>query len=117
MDNKEYLKALGASIRAHRRRAGFTQEELATKTGVSTQWISEIERGNGAPSMELVVNISVLVGSTVSEMTRLVGESSVDDDVLLDLMAHAQRLPQPVLLALRDFAAALDAANRMAGRS
>lgn len=111
MDNKDYLKALGASIRSHRRRAKLTQEELAAKTGVSTQWISEIERGNGAPSIELIVNISQLVGATVSEMTRTVGDASVDDEALLDLMTHAQRLPPAVLGALRDFAAALDQAN------
>nr|HEX4315363.1 helix-turn-helix transcriptional regulator [Kofleriaceae bacterium] len=39
------LKALGEQIRAHRVAKGWTQGELAKRAGISSKYVSEIERG------------------------------------------------------------------------
>ena len=45
-------------IKEYRQKIRFTQEELATKTGVSRQTIISIERYRYKPSLELAMKIS-----------------------------------------------------------
>ena len=45
-------------IKEYRQKIGFTQEELAAKTGVSRQTIISIERYRYKPSLELAMKIS-----------------------------------------------------------
>ena len=82
MDFQEFLRKLGTTIRAHRKAVGLTQEELALELKVSTQWVSEMERGNGAPSLELLYKISGYMNTTVSDLTRVVASQSQDDEAL-----------------------------------
>lgn len=51
----------GRRIRAFRKLKGFTQEELASKLGISVSVLGEIERGNRAPSEQLIEQISVVL--------------------------------------------------------
>ena len=44
----------GRRIRAFRKLKGFTQEGLAKEIGVSVSVLGEIERGNRAPSEDLI---------------------------------------------------------------
>jgi len=47
--------AFGASLRRHRMNAGFTQEDLAERAGLSVRGISDLERGiNRAPYQSTV---------------------------------------------------------------
>lgn len=45
-------KALGKRIMALRKKAGLTQEKLAEKAEYSVEFISFVERGINAPSVE-----------------------------------------------------------------
>jgi transcriptional regulator with XRE-family HTH domain len=45
-------KSLGKRIAALRKKAGFTQEKLAEKADYSVEFISFVERGVYAPSVE-----------------------------------------------------------------
>ena len=53
----------GALLRAHRRRAGLTQEELAEKSGISVRAISKMETGRGGtPRPETIRLLAAVVG-------------------------------------------------------
>lgn len=51
----------GRRIRAFRKLKGFTQEQLASKLGVSVSVLGEIERGNRIPSEDLINQISLVL--------------------------------------------------------
>ena len=46
---------LGAAIRDHRRRRGWSQRELAEKAGASRQWVNEVEKGKTRTEIGLVL--------------------------------------------------------------
>jgi putative transcriptional regulator len=48
------------TVQDHRQKAGYTQEELAVKTGVTRQTIIAIEKGNYTPSIELCLKLATL---------------------------------------------------------
>lgn len=114
VDFQEFLRKLGGTIRAHRRAIGLTQEDLGAKLNVSTQWISEMERGNGAPSLELLYNVSEFMGTSISELTRVVAGASNDDDSLREVLVALERQPAEVLKAAAELASALSRAGRPA---
>ena len=49
---------LGARIQMLRQRRGLTQEQLATECGISQKYLSELERGEKAPSFETLVALA-----------------------------------------------------------
>lgn len=107
MEFPEFLKNLGATLRAHRRAIGLTQEEMADKLKVSTQWVSEMERGNGAPSLELLLAMADLMNTSVSDLTRVVDGPAGDKDALLETVVFLQRQSPEVLQAVATFTGAL----------
>jgi transcriptional regulator with XRE-family HTH domain len=55
---KKIRQNLGANVRRFRKRAGLTQEELAEKADFHPVYISQIESGHKAMSVEAVWKIS-----------------------------------------------------------
>lgn len=115
MEFQEFLRKLGGTIRAHRKAIGLTQEELAAKLNVSTQWVSEMERGNGAPSLELLYNVASFMGTSTSELTRVVPGNSADDEALREVFVALERQPAEVLRAAANFATTLSRASASHG--
>ncbi len=64
---------IGEQIKKFRRKKGLTQEELGRKIGVTTQAVSNWERG-GVPDAELLPDIADVLGVTVD---MLFGRSSL----------------------------------------
>jgi len=60
-----------SDIREFRKRAGFTQEELADALGVSRQTIISIERGRYVPSLPLALKIAKFFGCSTDDMFKL----------------------------------------------
>lgn len=52
----------GKFIRLHRKRQGFTIEELAAQSSVSVNSIGQIERGKRNPSVETFVKLAIGLG-------------------------------------------------------
>ncbi len=52
------FESIGARIRHHRKRNGLSQEKLAEQADTSRVYISNIERGECAPSLEVILNIA-----------------------------------------------------------
>jgi transcriptional regulator with XRE-family HTH domain len=61
-------KLFGQRLRSLRRLRRLTQEELADRAGVSTKTISEIERGVGNPTLDLVGRLADRLGVETHEL-------------------------------------------------
>lgn len=61
-------------LKSIRKQAGFSQEQLAEKLGVSRQAVTKWETDAGIPDIENIVAISALFGISIDEM--LLGEKS-----------------------------------------
>ncbi|MBM7367904.1 helix-turn-helix domain-containing protein [Gordonia hydrophobica] len=68
-----YREELGAHLRDLRHRRGERLADTASRAGVSTQYLSEIERGRKDPSSEIVEAVSVALGTTVGDVAIAVG--------------------------------------------
>jgi len=55
MDKKA---ALGTRIKALRKQRGWSQETLAERVGISTQYVSNIERGKENPTLDLLLRLA-----------------------------------------------------------
>jgi len=56
------------NIKQLRKQAGFRQEDMASKLGVSRQTIIAIENDKYNPTLELAMNIAKLLGLKVEEI-------------------------------------------------
>lgn len=51
------INDLAAVVRGRRLRAGLSQEQVAASTGVSRQWVGELERGKPTAELGLVLGL------------------------------------------------------------
>ena len=71
MQGKKPLNiAIGRRIQQSREQAGLTQEELAERIDRSTQFISTIERGLAGPSLETVIHLCEVLGTSTEWILR-----------------------------------------------
>lgn len=59
------------TIKVERAKQNLTQQDLATKAGVSRQTINSIEAGNYVPSTLLAIKISNIFNTTVNILFQL----------------------------------------------
>ena len=82
MQGKKPLNiAIGRRIQQSREQAGLTQEELAERIDRSTQFISTIERGLAGPSLETVIHLCEVLGTSTEWILR--GRALLPDSNLL----------------------------------
>lgn len=87
------LCAIGTRIRAARKKAGMTQEDLAAALEKSPTHISVIERGVKAPKLETLVNIAnTLHVSSDTLLQDVVAFSS--DGIACELSEAISKLPK-----------------------
>lgn len=65
------LKKLGSRIKKLRLNKGITQEALAELTGLSRQYICDVERGTRNISLINIEKISIALEVTMSELLEL----------------------------------------------
>jgi putative transcriptional regulator len=58
----------GESLKRHRKARGLTQEQVADRTGISTNFVSELERGLKAPGLLVIVKLSKALEVSVHEL-------------------------------------------------
>ena len=102
-------ESIGARIRCHRKQNGLSQEELAEQAETSRVYISNIERGEAAPSLEVILNIAnalcvsaadLLAGNLLSansdrmekEMDILFDCSQEESRILLESMQALKKI-------------------------
>lgn len=56
------------AMKKARRNAGYSQEALAKKVGLSRQAINMIETGSGGPSLRNAMRISKVLGRSVEDL-------------------------------------------------
>ena len=61
---------LGENLAKYRKKAGYSQEELADKLGVSRQAVSKWERGEASPDTENLIALSRLYGVTLDDLVN-----------------------------------------------
>ena len=72
MDNEPLWRELvGRTLRTVRQERGERLSDVAERAGVSTQYLSEIERGLKDPSSEMLAAVAGALGLTVLELGML----------------------------------------------
>ena len=65
MDRKGLL---GKRIREIRKRQGLSQERLAERASISPQYVSNIERGNENPTLDLLLRVADALKLSLGQM-------------------------------------------------
>jgi transcriptional regulator with XRE-family HTH domain len=59
---------VGRNVRRFRLAKGLTQEDLTEASGVSQQYISELERGARNPTIDTLAKIALALGVTTTDL-------------------------------------------------
>ncbi len=89
LDASQYLRIIGATIRAMRDRRGMTRKMLAVHSGVSERFLAELETGKGNASILLLRSLSQALNVSVS---TLLGEANSDSVDLTHTVEFLRRL-------------------------
>jgi transcriptional regulator with XRE-family HTH domain len=81
----------GEQLRELRRRAGLTQAEVASRTGVVTSVLSAYERGRREPGADTFLRIAAAVGFEPTWVRRL--DPAVQGRRLVEVLELAEALP------------------------
>jgi transcriptional regulator with XRE-family HTH domain len=104
---KEVQARIGQSIAEHRRALDLTQEELAERVGTSPEWVSQVERGVGKPSLDLLLKVADALHVPLAHLLDGGGPQERRSGVLGELLSRAERLPDPALRVLLDTASSM----------
>jgi len=63
-----YLEAVGAAVRSHRERRGWSRRELATHSGVSERFLAQLETGDGNISLRRFADVARALGTSPSAL-------------------------------------------------
>lgn len=69
-----------SKLKVFRKQAGFTQEDVAEKLGVSRQAVAKWERGETLPDIESCLKLSDLYGTTLDMLVRNMNEEIRADE-------------------------------------
>ena len=108
----ELLTTIGSRLRSARVALGLSQEEVAARAGLNTSYLSQIERGRKAPSLDVFVRLATAVNLTLAELfaDREDSAPSLDMREVERLMEAVPAERRPALLDI--IRAAIDLASR-----
>ncbi|WP_090590272.1 helix-turn-helix domain-containing protein [Auraticoccus monumenti] len=89
-----WREVTGRRLRDRRHALGETLAETSARAGVSTQYLSELERGLKDPSSEILAAVAGAVGLTLLDLT-----TGVVNDLASDRRVSGSPLRGPVALA------------------
>lgn len=90
-----WREVLGARLRRLRKLRGLTLTELAAKSGVSAQYLSEVERGRKEPSSEMIAAITGALGLTLVQLTSHVADELQRTSFSSRLSAQSRSVAAP----------------------
>ena len=83
MKKSQILEEIGHNIQLARMNKGLTQEQLAEKCNVSTQYIGTIERGKASGSILLLIDICNVLGISPNYIfNKLIKNNNDSIDIL-----------------------------------
>lgn len=94
MDYQTARQRFAARLRAFRAGEGITQEQLAELMGKTTEHISFLERGERAPSFEVIVDLARVLNISVSYLMSI-DESEASTSLIESLAAEPITAPLP----------------------
>jgi len=62
------IEILAKNLREHRRKCGFSQEKLAEKAGITTQYLGILEIAKRFPSLEVIERLAKAMNIEVFEL-------------------------------------------------
>lgn len=110
----EVLTSFGRHVKEARRRAGFTQEELADRLELTANFVAHLERGSRAPSIETLASLSEVLKVSIPSLFETAAAPAPiarDTAAYRRLCAVMKRVPPKLYPQITRVAAAL-AANR-----
>lgn len=107
-DIDAFRRRLGDAVQIRRKSGGLTQEQLAEATDSSTEWISQVERGIGMPSLELLLRLAQALDASPAELVQAASSPSTGRPTQQELFVTLDRLGD------RDLGILLAAARAMA---
>ena len=67
-DGGQWRRVFGARVRDLRAERGLSQEALALAAGMSTPYLSDVERGKRSPGLDMIVALAVALELNLSEL-------------------------------------------------
>jgi transcriptional regulator with XRE-family HTH domain len=67
----------GHLVRRRRLAAGLSQEELAARTGVSRNYVGMVERGEANPTLLVLRDLAIALGTSMSVLIRELEKAAV----------------------------------------
>lgn len=96
--------AIGARIQQARKAAGFTQIVFAEKIGVSTQYISDLERGTVGASVPTIIKICDQLNVPTDYILRGFDPTTNQPvELLLELQKYSPKQQEFILSGLESF--------------
>src|SRR5919108_376380 len=74
----EPLPAIGRRVKALREAMDLSLRDLALRSGVSAPWLSQVERGETSPTLQVAARIAAGLQLRLSQLLRLDEQGSVD---------------------------------------
>ena len=74
---KRYMSII---LRRYRDKAGFSQQQLADKCGISKSYISALELGYRAPNLNLLIRIALALGTSPGMLVDAMLEEAKSHD-------------------------------------
>lgn len=78
-DVKNLMNVLAEQLRSRRRVLGLTQEQLAERAGVSTNFLARLELGWKTPSLATLTQLASALNTRVSDLLAETDEQWLDD--------------------------------------
>lgn len=82
MEIIEAKKLIGLRIKNLRRSEGLSQEELAERMGISSKYLSSIERGKENPTLDTVIKLANALKIELSEIFNFSHEGKTKKDLV-----------------------------------
>ncbi len=104
----EASKNLPKRLRQFRDLKGWSQGQLAKKTGIYVKQISKYERGTSFPTVEVLIKLSMAFRVTLDDLVfdeKRIGRNELDDPELIkrfDQIKNLEERSQEALLTVMD---------------
>lgn len=82
MEIMEAKKLIGLRIKSLRHSEGLSQEELAERMGISSKYLSSIERGKENPTLDTVIKLAGALEIELSEIFNISHEGKSKKDLV-----------------------------------
>jgi len=79
-------KKIGRKIAEYRKVSGLSQETLAAKSGVTTEYISRLERGVNSPSVKTLNSLSDPLSVSIKDFFLFAEEENDDWELSFDAL-------------------------------